>query len=271
MAMLRIMTSDLILDEIDIYDPRSMMSVLRLVWLAGIFGRNIVVSSATLSRPVASMIWRSYSSGIRAKGLLENEKPSFASILVDDLATPSRIACDNERDFMDGYEKHLEAMWGKIGKQTYRKAVLRKIKKTGVGEDRTMPLKKAVIAGIESLHGNNHIVDKKTGKKISFGLVRMANIRPAIEMASHIARSMSKSVQVVCYHSQHPMIVRWNIERNLDTLLNRKNGNDHIFSDRGIREILDRSEKENILFIVVATPVEEIGRDHDFDWAIIEP
>jgi CRISPR-associated endonuclease/helicase Cas3 len=26
-----------------------------------------------------------------------------------------------------------------------------------------------------------------------------------------------------------------------------------------------------VQFIVVATPVEEIGRDHDFDWAIIEP
>lgn len=26
-----------------------------------------------------------------------------------------------------------------------------------------------------------------------------------------------------------------------------------------------------IVFIVVATPVEEVGRDHDFDWAIIEP
>lgn len=27
----------------------------------------------------------------------------------------------------------------------------------------------------------------------------------------------------------------------------------------------------NLLFILVATPVEEVGRDHDFDWAVIEP
>ena len=24
-----------------------------------------------------------------------------------------------------------------------------------------------------------------------------------------------------------------------------------------------------MLFIVVATPVEEVGRDHDFDWAVV--
>ena len=28
---------------------------------------------------------------------------------------------------------------------------------------------------------------------------------------------------------------------------------------------------KNLLFILVATPVEEVGRDHDFDWAVIEP
>ena len=270
MAMLRIMTSDLILDEIDSYDPDPMMAVLRLVWLSGVFGRNVVVSSATLSRPVARMIWRSYSSGIRAKGLLENEKTSFVSMLVDDLSGPSRIVCDREEVFMEGYEKHLDGMWSKMGQQTYRKSVLLKVERNGREKD-TAPIKKSVIEGLKSLHEKNHIVDGKTGKKISFGLIRMANIRPAIEMASHVSEKMSESVRVACYHSQHPLIVRWKIECSLDVLLNRKNGDNHIFLDPGIREILDQSKKENILFVVVATPVEEIGRDHDFDWAIIEP
>ena len=38
-----------------------------------------------------------------------------------------------------------------------------------------------------------------------------------------------------------------------------------------IRRHLDSVEEDNVLFIVVATPVEEIGRDHDFDWAVVEP
>ncbi len=34
---------------------------------------------------------------------------------------------------------------------------------------------------------------------------------------------------------------------------------------------MQKSAAKNIIFILVATPVEEVGRDHDFDWSIIEP
>ncbi len=38
-----------------------------------------------------------------------------------------------------------------------------------------------------------------------------------------------------------------------------------------IRQHLTESSAKHIIFIVVATPVEEVGRDHDFDWAVVEP
>lgn len=31
------------------------------------------------------------------------------------------------------------------------------------------------------------------------------------------------------------------------------------------------ADVEDVLFIVLASPVEEIGRDHDFDWGVVEP
>ncbi|MFX2325364.1 type I-F CRISPR-associated helicase Cas3, partial [Acinetobacter baumannii] len=34
--------------------------------------------------------------------------------------------------------------------------------------------------------------------------------------------------------------------------------------------LIQKSNSLNIPFIVIATPVEEVGRDHDFDWAIID-
>jgi len=34
---------------------------------------------------------------------------------------------------------------------------------------------------------------------------------------------------------------------------------------------LDKSDVKHHLFIVIGTPVTEVGRDHDYDWAIIEP
>lgn len=38
-----------------------------------------------------------------------------------------------------------------------------------------------------------------------------------------------------------------------------------------IRQHLKACKAKNLIFILVATPVEEVGRDHDFDWAVIEP
>jgi hypothetical protein len=63
----------------------------------------------------------------------------------------------------------------------------------------------------------------------------------------------------------------------LDTLLKRKSGPDgndgirqHSVMRRLIAEVRSRGLK-NVMMIVVTTPIEETGRDHDFDWAILEP
>ena len=81
------------------------------------------------------------------------------------------------------------------------------------------------------------------------------------------------------YHSQQVLLLRHEQEKHLDQVLKRKerkNEEPHALSNTIIRRHLDNLSqgKENItdvLFILVATPVEEVGRDHDFDWAIVEP
>ena len=60
-------------------------------------------------------------------------------------------------------------------------------------------------------------------------------------------------------------------EAYLDKILKRKNGNSHILNDPIIRQHIDNSQVKNITFVLITTPVEEVGRDHDFDWAVIEP
>jgi CRISPR-associated endonuclease/helicase Cas3 len=67
-------------------------------------------------------------------------------------------------------------------------------------------------------------------------------------------------------------------EKHLDEVLKRKEkeGKEPLaFSNIHVRHHLDAIAKKagikNVIFILIATPVEEVGRDHDFDWAIIEP
>ncbi len=81
-------------------------------------------------------------------------------------------------------------------------------------------------------------------------------------------------MKIMAYHSNQILLLRHDQERHLDRVLRRKetSGNSPAaFDDPVIRKHIDSSSHKDIMFIVVATPVEEVGRDHDFDWAVIEP
>ncbi len=65
-------------------------------------------------------------------------------------------------------------------------------------------------------------------------------------------------------------MVRSGIEARLDRLLNRKQP-EALFDDQEMRHWLDQHDEPDQIFIVLATPVAEVGRDHDYDWAIVEP
>ena len=70
-------------------------------------------------------------------------------------------------------------------------------------------------------------------------------------------------IKLTIYHSQQLLLLRHEQESLLDHHLDRKDENS-VFQHKVIREILDQSQSQNITIIVVATPVEEVGRDHDF-------
>ncbi len=60
------------------------------------------------------------------------------------------------------------------------------------------------------------------------------------------------------------------IENRLDRLLNRKQPQ-AVFAEPEIQQALAVGPERDHLFIVLATAVAEVGRDHDYDWAIVEP
>lgn len=268
LAALRLMTSDLILDEIDGYDPQPLLAVLRLVLMSAFFGRNLVVSSGTLSQPVASAVWRAYQRGIALRAALYGTNPDFVTAAIDDQTTPSTLKTADMKGFEDFYagkiEQILESMKnGGRYRIPYLQAMAQK-DETG--------FMAAIEQAVLQLHENHHLCDPATGKRISFGLVRMANINPAVLIAKHLSKQLPAS-KIACYHAQHFPLLRFHIERRLDVLLSRKDEDSdaHLFADQEVRKAIAQSESRDILFIIVATPVEEIGRDHDFDWAVIEP
>lgn len=274
-AWLRLMDSDLILDEVDSYDPEALVAVLRLVQQAAMSGRNIVCSSATLALPVAEAIHRAFSSGLAMRQALRG-KTSDASeqvvtgqiVLIDDLLPPVHFAC--HEDFAHRYRQHLDNLCAAMGKVRYRVAYRQTIAcPEGQAKPEETDWLDSIATAVKRLHQDQQW-RMQNSKSVSFGLVRIANVPVAIKVAKYLLEALPEA-QVACYHAKDFVIQRDYKEKRLDQLLSRKQGNQRIEHDGEINALLQASAADSVPFIVVATPVEEIGRDHDFDWAVIEP
>lgn len=147
-----------------------------------------------------------------------------------------------------------------------RKACLLEMNQSESSFDETV--KKSIVR----FHENHQWHDSQHGKSLSVGLVRVANIKTAIHLAKGLRESLADYYpQIACYHSRLLNGQRMMMERDLDAILTRSKDPDQPARHPAIQKHLGRTEVKTGLFIVVATPVEEVGRDHDFDWAIIEP
>lgn len=265
LALIRIMHSDLIIDEIDSYEPDALSAVLRVVKLSAMFGRNVITSSATLTKDIADKVYQSYRSGFEIYQALNNIESQFTAAIIDDSVEPT-ILRETQKDFGFEYMKHISKMMTKIKcKDVTKKAEIIKFDKSLSG------IMNAISNTAKVMHDRHKWTDKAyPDKKISIGLVRVANIRRAIEVAKMLDK---EGIHVCCYHSRHFLIQRFHIESKLDKVLKRKGSepNKAFLSDPSIQVILNQSTSTDVRFVIVATPVEEVGRDHDFDWAIIEP
>lgn len=260
-ALLRLADSDLVLDEVDAYAPEALVAVLRLIQTAGLMGRNVICSSATLPLPVAEAVNRAFESGVAMRGALEGGDGKFGVVVVDDRGPASVF--EGGEDFAQRFQAHLDALM-RLPAKAARRAFVQP-----VGARSQEGFESAVVDAVRQLH-EAHRWRAGQGRTLSFGLVRVANIRTAIATARRLARALPHA-RVACYHARDLRIHRHLKEQRLDFLLNRKRGDRHIVADAEIAELLAASPGGDVPFIVVATPVEEIGRDHDFDWGVIEP
>ena len=126
------------------------------------------------------------------------------------------------------------------------------------------------------LSKENFVVDEKTGKKVSIGVVRMANIDPCVKVSLYLLQNTDWdkddiTPRIMTYHSRQILLLRHEQEKYLDSVLKRKTlyGEPVDIKDPVLRKHIDQATTDYVVFIIVATPVEEVGRDHDLDWSVI--
>ncbi len=282
---LRLMSSDLVIDEIDDFSGSDLIAIGRLIHLAAMLGRKVMISSATIPPDLAEGYFNVYQKGWQLFAATRDVRHEVVCAWVDEFKTQTQeINIFNAHEALERYRelhtgfiekrvKNLEKMLPK------RKALIVQCPDIGESTEETrqtnyfVTIRDAIVAQ----HEAHHTIDKKTGKKVSFGVVRMANISPCVALSDFLLQASfpeGVEVRVMAYHSQQILLLRHFQEKHMDEVLKRKEKSGELpkaFGNAVIRRHLQHSKGKNMIFILVATPVEEVGRDHDFDWAVVEP
>ncbi|WP_394202087.1 type I-F CRISPR-associated helicase Cas3f [Marinagarivorans algicola] len=290
---LRLLSSDLVIDEVDDFTGEDLAAIARLVHLAGMLGRKVMISSATIPPALAEGFFNAYRLGWQLFSLSQKAAPDVCCIWTDEFN--SHIATlTSAQAGVKQYEQSHAAFINKritklatqpakrkadivacdinVSQNTSEQGSKQEFQETQQEQYFTIILK-AVIAK----HHQHNTVDAISHKNISFGVVRTANINPCVALTQYLLTAdlpADTDIRVMAYHSQQILLMRHAQEQHLDAVLKRKEQKGQppkAFSHPTIRAHINASAAKNMVFILVATPVEEVGRDHDFDWAIIEP
>ena len=278
--MLRLMSADLVLDELDDYDLDDMPALTRLVHWAGMLGSRVVLSSATLPPAMVTGMYLAYRAGRRLYRQNRGE-PGAANV-------GAEIPCL----WADEFGVQVAGAGG----QDFEQQHLRFVDKRAARLRNVAPLRRARLLPLSlgnrkpeqqraefaphvrdaclHLHQAHCQTDPASGKRVSFGLVRMANIGPLFDVARTLfAQDAPEGVRIhLCvYHARFPLLQRSAIEAMLDGVFNRRGDTNAVFQHPTIRSALDAHPEPQHLFVVLASPVCEVGRDWDADWAIAEP
>ncbi len=283
-ASVRLMTSDLVLDEIDSYSEEDLIVLGKLVYLCGLFGRKVLLASATLPPALAETFFAAYWTGYQQYGARKHQEARlFAGWLTDQAALSRVEKCSSTEAFNRTHATVTQALVKQLQSEpAKRQAVLLDIPSHKLPTIRIHShpsadlsvLFKTVLQQCYAFHAQQALIDPITNKRVSIGLVRWANTEACWRFAEYLLRHEPTDHQpehrVLCYHAKLLPVIRYEVERNLDTLLQRKDAT-AFFHHPLVRDILDHNVTDDVMLVVSATPIEEIGRDHDFDWAIIEP
>ena len=286
---LRLMSSDLVIDEVDDFTGSDLIAIGRLIHLAGMLGRKVMISSATIPPDLAEGYFNAYRVGWRIYSQTRDAGSKIGCAWIDEFKT-SVTSIDERQDhdavavYRDYHQQFVAKRVEKLRQQpARRKADIIECQSIvdnfeydsdeNKQEQYFVRIQKAIL----DKHQHHHIEDKRSGINVSFGVVRLANIAPCVAAAKYLMEcrwSDDVDAKIMAYHSQQVLLLRHEQEKHLDSILKHKEGIDaepDAFNNAVIREHLDNSTSKQMLFILVATPVEEIGRDHDFDWAVVEP
>lgn len=278
---LRLAWADLVLDEIDSYDPEDFIAIMRLVRIAAAYGRSVIVSSATLRHGHAASLRSAFAAGHREFACVSGITPCFdiywISEHVAEAYTDSGASSDSAQSSFSGAHKSIALKMATFvaAAPVRRRAITIP---TDVSSDTNEHFAAALQTGL-NFHAWNNVIDPATGIRVSVGIVRWNRVRSARSFAAYVSRALVPSeiaVTFACYHAKFSLGVRASIYSRISSMLIRKPvaGRDPILDDPDIMRHIKaaaKSGKTDVVCFISSTNIIEAGNDIDADWAVSEP
>lgn len=270
----RVISSDLVIDEFDSYQLEDILPIAKLVYLTAFFGRRVIISSATAPATICRVLYRAYSAGWKRGLAVRAENRELHVGWFTNFADCMQIkSITSSREFEKEHSNFVKSFINRMHKEPARRRL--EVLDISSAMDAGVPLSSVystVVQHCNLMHQRHFSVDSNTGIRFSVGCVRWNNVRHTRKFAAYCLRQPPGSIKVVCYHAKHLALPLSQIEELLGKLLNGK----HELRRR--REVLapflgeaKRVGLTDLIIIVSTSPISEVGRDHDYDWAVLEP
>ena len=272
--MLRLLASDLILDEPDDFGLTDLPALCRLIHWTAMLGSRVMLSTATMPPALVYACFDAYQSGWQAfaKANIEGWDGAIQCAWFDETQSSIESLENNFDDFKKQHNSFVKKRVEQLDKLPPKRLGKVIIIKEDTGNKATENISQTIHDSIHELHTHHHL--SKNDKTISIGLVRMANIDPIVAVSKCLLDMDAPAdtcIHYCVYHSRYALAIRSHLEEQLDYILKRKD-NERIWdADNGLGNIVNTHKEKHHIFVVIASPVAEVGRDHDYDWAIIEP
>ena len=274
-AMIRVATSDLVIDEVDLFDPEDLAAIGRLVFLSASFGRRVIIMSASVNDEIATALFGAYRAGWSSYSAAFDRPDGVVALIASDAPDiMSAALTPDAQSFRLAFRQICSTMCQRIAEQT----PLRRLQPAAEAAFRT-DWCAAISDTASTLHDT--LAADLDGIKVSVGLIRLSNISRCMGLFRALTEAQphpSVLVRLMCLHSRFPFAGRFAREALLKEMLTRKGGPGQ--DSVGLQTVLNRLEilqdardggYASVQILVVSSPVVETGNDLDFDYAIIEP
>lgn len=269
-----LLQSDIIIDEIDNLSAEDLIFVEVLIYLFGLYGRKVVLASATLNPVIADAMVAAYRHGFDDHRALYGDKKAYSCVIGSDAPYIQLNKLDHFGG-ADAMVRYLDAQQSLERNDRHRPTTLPDY------PDYASAIQGIRDTALRMAKQHNVAADKDDGSlRYSTGFIRFNRVDEAQRFSEFLttATSTDHHIEVICYHSKTTSFDRYFAEYHLNNLMKR--GQDGLPKTEladiqaAHQRFLERARdagKRIATLIVCTTSIIEVGRDHDYDWAILEP